>query len=338
MTVPQVEIAPGYTVSQLIKGGWQTIGRAGDALDDLLDFVRAGITTFETADSYRGGEELMGMLRTAAQKDLPAALSRKIKIHTRFTAPTRGNGPTTREITDSIERSLKRIGGERLDLVQLQWWNLDVPGLVDTGIVLAELRRQGKINLIGVCNLGVGDLTTLLSAEVPVATNQVHYSLLDRRADNHLAAFCQTQDIGLMTFAPLAGGFLSGTWMDAPDPLGRDQGFSREFRALIDTGGGWMVFQGLLSTLDAIAARHNLSIAQVAQRWVLQCGPGQAILFGASTADRLRETLPIFAVSLSDRDLAEIEEVAPARSPLDIGDIERAPGSIMMQAIKEHVG
>ena len=338
MTVPEIEIAPGYTVSRLIKGGWQTIGRADDAVDDLLDFVRAGITTFETADSYDGGEELMGLLRTTAQNRLPADLNRKIKIHSRFTAPTLGKGPTARDITKSIDRSLKRIGVERLDLVQLQWWNLDVPGLVEAGAILAELQRQGKIKLVGVCNLGVDDLVTLLDAGVPVATNQVHYSLIDRRADNQTAAFCHARGIDLMTFAPLAGGFLSAAWLDARDPVGSDQRFSREFRALIDTGGGWEVFQRLLSTLHAIAARHNLSIAQVAQRWVLQRGPGQAILFGASSADRLKETLPIFATSLTDQDLAEIEKAAPARSPLDVGDIERAPDSIMMQAIKEHLG
>jgi len=138
-------------------------------------------------------------------------------------------------------------------------------------------------------------------------------------------------------FAPLAGGFLSDAWLGASDPVGTDRPFSREFRALIDTGGGWKRFQHLLTTLRAVANRYNLSVAQVAHRWAMQCGPGQAILFGATTADRLKETLAVFEISLNDNDLAEIEAANLVRSPLDIGEIERAPDSPMMRAIKEHV-
>jgi aryl-alcohol dehydrogenase-like predicted oxidoreductase len=324
-------------VSQFIKGGWQMTGRTTSALDHLLDFVRAGVTTFETADSYAGGEELMGALRSTARKKLPHELSQKIKVHTRFTAPIHGTGPTVRDVTESVERSLSRIGVERLDLVQLQWWNLDVPGLVEAGMVLTELQQQGKIDLVGVCNLGANDLSTLLDAGIPVATNQVHFSLIDRRAENKVATFCHARGIGLMTFAPLAGGFLSGGWQGAPDPVGTDTPFSREFRALIDADGGWEKFQRLLTALDTIATRHDISIAQVAQRWVKQSGPAQAILFGASTAERLSETLAVFDTPLADEDLAEIEAACLVRSPLDIGEIERAPDSPMMRAIKEHI-
>jgi aryl-alcohol dehydrogenase-like predicted oxidoreductase len=280
----------------------------------------------------------MGALRSAAREQLPRELSRRIKVHTRFTAPIRGTGPTVRDVTESVERSLSRIGIERLDLVQLQWWNLDIPGLVDVGMVLTDLQQQGKIGLIGVCNLGSGNLSTLLDAGVPVATNQVHFSLIDRRAENKVATFCHARGIGLMTFAPLAGGFLSGAWQGVSDPVGTDTLFSREFRALIDADGGWKKFQRLLAVLDTIATRHDMSIAQVAQRWVKQYGPGQAILFGASTAKQLSETLAVLDTPLTDLDLAEIEAACVMRSPLDIGEIERAPGSPMMRAIKEHVG
>ena len=338
MTIPQVKIAPGYYVSQLIKGGWQTIGRSSEAVDDLLAFVRAGVTTFETADTYAGGEELMGALRTAARQQLPEEIGRSIKVHTRFTATTTGPGPTAPTITESIDRSLRRIGGERLDLVQLQWWNLEVPGLIEAGLVLADLQRQGKIALIGACNLGVNHLQALLEAGVPVATNQVLHSLVDRRAENRVASFCATHDIGLMTFAPLAGGFLSKSWHGATDPADTDRPYSLEYRALIEAGGGWKAHQSLLDALTSVAARHTVSVAQVALRWVLQAGPGQAVLFGASSPDRLAETLEVFDLALDAGDLATIEARGLRRSPLDVGEIERAPGSLMMQAIKDHVG
>ncbi|NQV81568.1 MAG: aldo/keto reductase [Alphaproteobacteria bacterium] len=337
MRVPLIEIAPGYRVSRLIKGGWQTIGRGNEAVDDLLEFVRAGVTTFETADTYEGGEALMGALRGAARRLLPPELVDQIKIHTRYTGPMSGTGPAPKDVADSVDRSLRSLGVERLDLLQMQWWNLDVPGFVDTGMVLVDLHAQGKIDLLGVCNLGVAQLEQLRDAGVPIATNQVLYSAIDRRAERRMAEYCNTHDIALLTFAPLAGGFLSEKWRDAADPVTSGAPYGKEYRALIEAGGGWPSFQRLLDAFASVASRRDRSIASVALRWVLQRGPGQAVLFGASKRDRLPETLAIFDYILDDEDLATIEAAALVASPLDVGEIERAPDSVIMRAIRKHL-
>ncbi len=337
MSIPLVEIAPGYRVSRLIKGGWQTIGRGNDAVDDLLEFVRAGVTSFETADTYDGGEALMGAIRRAARRLLPPELADQIKIHTRYTGPMSGTGPTPKDVADSVDRSLRDLGVDRLDLLQMQWWNLEVPGLVETGLVLADLRAQGKIGLLGVCNLGVAQLEQLRDAGVPIATNQVLYSAIDRRAERKMAEYCRTHDIALLTFAPLAGGFLSEKWCDADDPVTSGAPYGKEYRALIEAGGGWPAFQRLLDAFAEVAGRRDRSIASVALRWVLQCGPGQAVLFGASTPDRLPGALAVFDYALDDEDLATIEAAALVASPLDVGEIERAPDSVIMRAIRTHL-
>jgi len=334
--VPQIELAPGYYVSRLIKGGWQTIGRGEEAMDDLVGFVEAGVTTFETSDSYDGGELLMGALKRAARERLDPALSQVIKVHTRFTAPLDGNGPSEKDVARSIERSLDRLETDRLDLVQLQWWNLDVPGLIDAGLVLTDLQHQGKIGLIGTANFGVATLERLLDAGVPVATNQVLYSIIDRRPENRLAAFCGERGIGLMTFAPLGGGFLSEQWHGADDPRADETPHSAEYRSLIDAAGGWDAFQRLLASLHGVAERHGCSMATAALAWVLHSGPGKAVLFGASSLARLPETLAAFEVALDDADLAAIETSGFAWSSLDAGDLERAPDSVLMQAIRAH--
>ncbi len=333
MTVPQVELAPGYCISRLIKGGWQTIGRGPEVVEDLLQFVAAGVTTFETSDSYAGGEELMGALRAAAHDRLAAETFAALRIHTRYTAPLSGSGPTPSEITRSVERSLQRLGVERLDLVQIQWWNLDVAGLIDTGLVLADLQQQGKIGLIGTANFGMATLERLAAAGVPIATNQVHYSLIDRRAENGLAQYCARRGIGLMTFAPLAGGFLSERWLSDDDPRATDTEHSAEYRALIDAGGGWQRCQRLLAALDKVARRCGCSMATVALAWVLQYGPGAAVLFGASSAARLPEVLKALDVVITAEDRIAIEDAGLDRPMLDVGDIERAPDSPLMRAI-----
>ncbi len=334
--VPQVELCSGYYVSRLIKGGWQTIGRGEDALADLLAFVEAGVTTFETSDSYEGGEALMGALRKAAREHLDPALANVIKVHTRFTAPLDGPGPDERAVVRAIEASLERLGVDTLDLVQLQWWNLDVPGLIDAGLVLTDLQHQGKVGLIGAANFGVATLERLLNAGVPIATNQVLYSLIDRRPENRLASFCAESGISLMTFAPLGGGFLSERWRSKTDPRESGEEHSAEYRALIEAGGGWSAYRTLLETLAGIAERHARSIATVALAWTLTRGPGKAILFGASSPERLPETMAAFGVALTAGDIAEIEACAFVRSQQDVGEIERAPDSALMRAIRAH--
>ncbi len=334
MALPSIEIAPGYRISRLIKGGWQTIGRGADAVDDLLAFVRAGVTTFETADTYAGGEALMAAMRQAAWRQLAPEVANTVKIHTRFTGPMRGSAPTKLDVRTGIERSLDALGVERLDLVQIQWWNPDVPGLDDTAGTLTDLQHEGKINLLGTCNLGVANLHHLLNAGMPIATSQVLYAPIDRRAENAMADFCRTNGIALLTFAPLAGGFVSDAWLGAADPAATGAPCSKEYRALIDVGGGWAKFQTLLESFARVARRVNRPLASVALRWVLQLGPGQAVLFGASHAGRLPELLSVFDFALDDAAIAEIEAADFVRSLLDVGEIERAPGSVMMRAIR----
>ena len=337
MTVGEVEVAPGYRTSRLIKGGWPPAGRGPDSIAGLLAFARAGVTTFETSDTYPGGEEQLGRLRMVARSRLPAECFERLRVHTRVSAPFAGRGPTAHDLTRRVDRALASLGVDRLDLLQLQWWNLEVPGLVEAALHLDTLRRRGKLARLGVCNLGVDPLRRLLEAGVPLATDQVHHSLVDRRAEGALASFCAERGIGLLTFAPWAGGFLSGRWQGLPDPLqAGGETFSEEFRALIEIGGGWLRLQRQVQALHRVGERHGRSIAAVALRWMLQRGPGAAIIFGAAGPRRLPDILGAFEFVLSDEDLYAIEEAGLDTAPVDVGVLERAPGSPLMRAIHAH--
>ena len=313
------------------------MGRDPDSIECLLAFARAGVTTFETSDTYPGGEEQLGRLRAVARSRLPAERFENLRVHTRVSAPLAGRSPTAHDLTRRIDRALARLGVERLDLLQLQWWNLEVAGLVEAALHLDTLRRRGKIARLGVCNLGVDPLRRLLEAGVPLATDQVHHSLVDRRAEGALASFCTERGIGLVTFAPWAGGFLSGRWRGVPDPLrAGGETFSGEFRALVEIGGGWARLQRQLEALHRVGERHGRSIAAAALRWELQRGPGRAIIFGASGPHRLPDILSAFEFVLSDEDLDAIEEAGLDTAPVDVGVLERRPGSPLMRAIHAH--
>ena len=113
-------------------------------------FVDAGITTFDCADIYTGVEALIGewLKRRGARG---AAVP--VQVHTKY-VPDLDRLPThsRADVVRGVDRSLARLGVERLDLVQLHWWDYDVPGYVDAAAWLDELRRAGKIRHVGLTN------------------------------------------------------------------------------------------------------------------------------------------------------------------------------------------
>ena len=335
MPVPSVELVPGYHASRLIKGGWQSIGAGAEAVSELMDFVEAGVTTFETADAYPGGEEFIGAFLSLARRRLSARAFAGIRVHTRFTVPLSGwdEGAFFR----SVDRSLRLLGLERLDLLQLQCWDLRTPGLADAGLAMAEAQRLGKVNLLGVCNMGVEPLAWLREAGIPIATNQIPYSLADRRADRALADYCDRNGIAVLTYGPLVGGFLGDAWMRVPDPRVAGARFGEEYLQLVQAGLGWQGLQRVLEALSNVAAQRARTIPQVALRWAFQRGPGHAVLFGATRSHRLAEILPVFEFELSDADCAALESTAEPYPPGDVGELERTPNSILCRTIRRRL-
>ena len=170
--IPKVQLAPDYTVSQLIAGGWQLQNRGDDAIEDLLQLSRLGITAYETSDTYSNGQSLLGRFLSKARQSLPSEKYFGIQIHTRYTAPTAGSAPSKATIVASVDRSLRELNIPRLDLLQLQWWNLNVPGFEETLSLIGDLRKAGKIHHIGTTNFGIQLLHRAIATNVPVITNQ----------------------------------------------------------------------------------------------------------------------------------------------------------------------
>src|SRR5262245_33621041 len=148
--IERAELAAGYTSSCLLKGGWQLAGGHGPidpaaAMDDMDRFVDAGITTFDCADIYTGVETLIGAW---LKRRRPGAGT--VQIHTKY-VPDLDRLPTHSRIgvARGIDRSLTRLGVECVDVVQLHWWDYDIPGYVDAAVWLNEERKAGRIRHVG---------------------------------------------------------------------------------------------------------------------------------------------------------------------------------------------
>jgi aryl-alcohol dehydrogenase-like predicted oxidoreductase len=332
MSDMHITLPCGYTISRLIKGGWQLAGGHGAierdrALADMAAFVAAGIDTFDCADIYTGVEALIGeFLRSRAElaSGEPAPL---VRVHTKC-VPDLAALPTLHpsDIEGIIDRSRARLGVDALDLVQFHWWDYDRGDVIAAARTLEALRTAGKIRHIGVTNFDTPRLRALLEAGIPVVSHQLQYSLLDRRPAGPMAALCQERGVAMLAYGSVAGGFFSERWLGAPEPGDALENRSLvKYRLIIDEFGGWSRFQELLRVLDAIARRHDVRIGTVAIRWTLDQPGVAAAIVGARHAGHLEHTRRAIDLQLTDADRDEIgAAIAGASGPAgDVYALER---------------
>jgi aryl-alcohol dehydrogenase-like predicted oxidoreductase len=333
--VPTFELAPGYAISRVIRGGWQLAGGHGPvdravALDDLVAAYDAGVFTFDCADIYTGVEELYGAMRARllATRGLEAA--RRLRVHTKF-VPDLDILPTIarRDVAAVVDRSLRRLKADALDLVQFHWWDYAQPRWLDALGALDDLRREGKVRHIGGTNFDTSHLKQIVDAKITVVSMQVQYSLIDGRPERGFAAFCEAHAVSLLCYGSVAGGFLSERWLGAEEPHGLLANRSlTKYKLIIDEFGGWRLFQELLAALRRIADRHGVDVATVASRAVLSKPGVAAVIVGATSRAHLAANATIGATGLTREDDAEIAAITTRRSGPngDVYELERDRG------------
>ena len=314
-----IELAPGYRVSRLLKGGWQLSEGHGpafaaeDAIAGMFAFADAGITGFDCADIYTGVEAIYGDFNALRR----AAGQPPLQVHTKC-VPDYDDLPRVDAayIRRIVERSLQRLRVERLDLVQFHWWDYHVPGCTEAALALSALQREGLIRLVGGTNFDTPHTAALREAGVALASMQVQYSLLDRRPEHGLLAL----GVPLLCYGTLAGGFFAERWLGAPEPGSELTNRSLiKYKLVIDDFGGWAAFQQLLQALKAIGDKHGVGIATVATRWVLDRPGVAAAIVGARYADHLAQTLAVFRLRLDAEDHARLAPILAAH-PGPAGD------------------
>eukprot|EP01063_Lacrimia_lanifica_P005566 TRINITY_DN13333_c0_g2_i1.p1 TRINITY_DN13333_c0_g2~~TRINITY_DN13333_c0_g2_i1.p1 ORF type:complete len:638 (+),score=242.34 TRINITY_DN13333_c0_g2_i1:67-1980(+) len=330
----------GGEYSSAMVGCWQlSAGHHGDAPAQAELFARLkangehGLTTLDMGDIYTGVEECAGewIDATFAATGAPPP----VEIHTKLVPDLDLLEAWTDAHTDAIvRRSLNRLGGMRhaggqLNLVQLHWWQWH---LGDHVAAYRGLCAHPLVKRCGVTNYDAVHLQELLDAGLPVASNQVQYSLLDRRAEQRLVGVCRAHGVRLLCYGVLAGGFLSDTWLGKADPLEGtpDGGLTTEalssglsnrslvkYYLVIREFGGWGRFQELLAALRQVADRHGATVAAVAQAWVLAQPAVSGAILGLSGNPRhlqcARRAYDL-AYELTPEDLAGIAAVSD-RSP-----------------------
>jgi aryl-alcohol dehydrogenase-like predicted oxidoreductase/enamine deaminase RidA (YjgF/YER057c/UK114 family) len=327
MHPPRTVLAPGLDSSRVVTGLWQVADqeRDGRGLDHaaaaaaLADYADAGFDSFDMADHYGGAEDIAGLFRRNGGQ---------ARIFTKW-VPT--PGPMTRAVVrDGVGRSIARLGGAP-DLMQFHWWSFRHPAWLDALREMAAMRAEGLLHHLGVTNFDTDHLRVAAKHGVPIATNQVSFSLLDRRAAGMMSDFCLAHGVKVLAYGTLGGGFLSERWLDRDEPAEAEiaDWSKQKYRRFIGAMGGWAVFQNLLREAAAIARRHGVSVANVATRWVLDHPAVGAVIVGARlTEDEHRaDNLRLFAFALDEEDRARLAHAFAKAAPIpgDCGDEYRKP-------------
>ncbi|WP_285320860.1 aldo/keto reductase [Pseudarthrobacter sp. lyk4-40-TYG-27] len=332
MNVPRVQLRPDFDTSRIIKGNWQladdhstSLGGSDDMYAHMSAHVDAGITSFDCGDIYYGVEERIGTFIERFRRERGSAAAEQISVHTKYIpAFLEEEGLRTldrRKVEAVIDRSLQRLKIERLNLVQLHWWNYDIDGCVDVALVLEDLKKAGKIHHIGGTNFNVPELAKMVDAGADIIVNQVQYSMTDRRAQNGMEEYCLANNVKLVCYGSLAGGLFSKKWLGIPDPGSpnfENVSLDKYYRIICDFG-GWNLYQEMLSAMDTIAQRHGVSIPNVASRFVLEQPATAAVIQGSRHARHIADNVRTTAFSL---DQGDYELLAPifARSSGPLGD------------------
>ena len=277
----------------------------------------AGVNFFDTSNNYNEGQSEIYLGH--AIKRLPAR--HKIVISSKVHFPIDANaGPNEQSnsrvnIIRTCEESLKRLGTDYIDLYQLHRPSFHIPTEETLG-AMTDLMRQGKVRYIGCSTHPAWKVVEgiMLSEAKGLAryiSEQPPYNLLDRRIENELVPACLAHGVGLIPYAPLAQGVLSGRYSDA-------QNFPKDSRAARRGG----VYIGRVNEpgieigrkLTVLAKDAGMTPAQLAVLWVKDQPAVTAPIFGPRTMEQLEEILPVMTMTLSPDLATACDKLVPPGS------------------------
>ena len=316
-------------IVRVLNGMWQVSGAHGTidpqaALQDMLRYHNLGLRTWDLADHYGIAEDLIGVFRDLMQKRGSADELETVHAFTKWVPRP---SPMTRHVVEAaVDISRKRMQMDTLDMLQFHWWDYNDKRYMDAMKHLADLQQSGKIRHLGLTNFDTVHVNKFVEAGIPIVSNQVQYSLIDQRPDVQMVATCQKHNIYLLTYGTLCGGLLTDKYLNTAEPAPHqlDTASLRKYKNMIDIWGGWQLFQQLLTTMRAIADKHQVSIANVAVRYILQKPAVAGVIAGArlGISENRADNLTVFEFALDESDLQSIHAITAQSNDLfkQIGD------------------
>ena len=310
------QLASNLKISRILNGMWQVGGGHGYidrdlAITDMFRYHDAGLTTWDLADIYGPAEDFIGEFRSRISEERGVQELNKIQALTKWVPQPRMI--TSLFVKENIERSLHRMGVTSLDLLQFHWWDYNNPYYMDAIKYLSDLRDNGVIKHIGLTNFDTERMQIMKDLGFQIVSNQLQFSILDRRPEVKMIPFCLDNNISLLAYGTLCGGLISERYLKRAEPsvTELDTLSLRKYKKMIDIWGGWDLFQDLLLTLKKIAQKYNASLANVATRYVLDKPAVAGVIIGVrlGIVDHRNNNAQVFNFNLDNSDREAIDAI-----------------------------
>jgi aryl-alcohol dehydrogenase-like predicted oxidoreductase len=285
-------------------GGWQWGGTSEAAsIATIRGAVERGITLIDTAPVYGFGrsEEIVGKALAEGGLRDRVQIATKVGLAWQDGAPYRDSRPA--RLRRELEDSLRRLRTDVIDLYQVHWPDLETP-LEETARTLEDLRRQGKVRVIGVSNFSPTQMDAF-RAVTPLATVQPPYNLFERAIEADVLPYARRTGLTVLSYGALCRGLLSGRMNAATKFEGDDL-------RQVDPKFQGARFGQYLAAVDALAKlareRFGRSVLALAVRWVLDQGPTIA-LWGARRPEQLDPLTEIDGWHIDEASRGEIDAI-----------------------------
>ncbi|MEC0225718.1 aldo/keto reductase [Paenibacillus alba] len=269
--------------------------------------IELGINFFDTANVYADGtsEEMIGRaLKDYANRD---EIVLATKVHGRMHQGPNGAGLSRKAIMSEIDKSLKRLGTDYVDLYQIHRWDYNTP-IEETMEALHDVVKAGKARYIGASAMYAWQfLKALHAAEnngwTRFVSMQNHLNLIYREEEREMLPLCKAEKIGVIPYSPLASGRLARDWSETTLRSETDQMQKIKYDATADTD------RLVVERVAAIAEKHGVPRIHIALAWLLQKEPVSAPIIGATKVSQLEEAVGALSITLTPEEIASLEEL-----------------------------
>ena len=330
MKLEKIQLASNLEICRLVNGMWQVAGGHGQinedsAIDEMKEYHQSGFTTWDMADIYGPAEEFFGKFKKKMEKDENGFS--KIQGLTKFVPSP---GPMSKSIVEyHVDQSIKRMKTKSIDLLQFHWWDYNNSRYIDALEHLTNLRDNEKIKQIGLTNFNTEKIEKIVQQGFKIVSHQVQFSILDQRPEKIMIPVCLKNNIKLLAYGTLLGGFFSEKYLNKTEPTKAEMNTLslQKYKNMIDAWGGWRLFQELLVVLNQIALKHKVSISNVAIKFILNKPSVAGVTIGTrlGISEHRTDNLKVFEFTLDKEDLDEIKTVTSKSNDLleiigDCGD------------------
>lgn len=292
------------------NGIWGQVGKLGqDEADALVKSAfEAGINFFDTANVYANGRSETILGQSLRNLGLPRD---ELVIATKV-ASAMGEGPnqrgtSRRHILSECHASIQRLGLDYIDLYQIHAFDPATP-IEETLDALDSLVRAGDVRYIGLSNWAAWQIMKALGISrarglSPIVSLQAYYTLVGRDVERDITPMLTSEQVGMMVWSPLAGGYLTGKYSEKTNSEGRLK--ELDFPP-IDRQRG----EPIIETLKAIAHKHDATPGQVAIAWLLHQPVVTTVILGAKRVEQLEENIRATSIQLDTADLTQLDSVS----------------------------